>query len=86
MQMIGDGRTGRVLDGWMIGMSGDAMCSLHRARTWSTGFLVEPQTKVDGLSVVWPQNHWDGFLRFGHKTGGNGFLWFSLKTSGGFLS
>jgi hypothetical protein len=43
MQMIGDGRTGRVLDGWMIGMSGDAMCSLHRARTWSTGFLVEPQ-------------------------------------------
>jgi hypothetical protein len=32
MQMIGDGHTGRVLDGWMIGMSGDAMCSLHRAR------------------------------------------------------
>jgi hypothetical protein len=29
--------------------------------TMSTGFLVEPQTKVDGLSVVWPQNHWDGF-------------------------
>jgi hypothetical protein len=19
------------------------------------------KTKVDGLSVVWPQNHWDGF-------------------------
>jgi hypothetical protein len=21
--------------------------------------------KVDDLSVIWPQNHWDGFLRFG---------------------
>jgi hypothetical protein len=37
------------------------------------------KTKVDGLSVVWPQNHWNGFLRFGLKTGGDGFLWFSLK-------
>jgi hypothetical protein len=44
--------------------------------------------------VVWPQNHWDGFLqfdlktggdsflRFGLKTGGDGFLWFGLKTDG----
>jgi hypothetical protein len=23
--------------------------------------------------VVWPQNHWDDFLRFGLKTGGDGF-------------
>jgi hypothetical protein len=44
--------------------------------------------------VVWPQNHSDGFHRFGLKTDGdtfcrfdlktccNGFLWFGLKTSG----
>jgi hypothetical protein len=44
------------------------------------------KTKVDGLSVVWPQNHWDSFLRFGLKTSGDGFSWFDLKTGGvGFL-
>jgi hypothetical protein len=44
------------------------------------------KTKVDGLSVIWPQNHWDGFLRFGLKTGGDGILRFDLKTGGdGFL-
>jgi hypothetical protein len=32
------------------------------------------------LSVVWLQNHWDGFLWFGLKTGGDGFLWIGLKT------
>jgi hypothetical protein len=32
------------------------------------------KTKVDSLSVVWPQNHWYGFLRFSLKTGGDGFL------------
>jgi hypothetical protein len=48
--------------------------------------------------VVWPQNHSNGFRRFGLKTGGdgfwrfglktccNGFLWLGLKTAGdGFL-
>jgi hypothetical protein len=34
---------------------------------------------MDGLSVVWPQNHWDGFLRFGLKTGGFGFPGLSLN-------
>jgi hypothetical protein len=44
------------------------------------------KTKVDGLSVVWPQNHWDGFLRFGIKTSGDDFSRFDLKTgSGGFI-
>jgi hypothetical protein len=43
------------------------------------------KTKVDGLSVVWPQNHWDDFLRFGLKTGGGSFLRFILKTSCGFF-
>jgi hypothetical protein len=27
---------------------------------------------VDGLSVVWPENHSDDFRRFGLKTGGDG--------------
>jgi hypothetical protein len=31
MQWIGDGRIGRVLDGWVIGRSGDVVCGLHRA-------------------------------------------------------
>jgi hypothetical protein len=49
------------------------------------------KTKVDSLSVVWPQNHWDSFLWFDLKTGGDGFSglvsklvvtvsWLSLKT------
>jgi hypothetical protein len=41
--------------------------------------------KVDGLSVVWHQNHWDGFFQFALKTDGNGFFQFGFKTSGGFL-
>jgi hypothetical protein len=32
------------------------------------------KTKVDGLSVVWPQNQWRRFLCFGLKTGGDSFL------------
>jgi hypothetical protein len=44
------------------------------------------KTKVDGLSVVWPQNHWNSFLRFGLKTDGDSFLQFGLKIGGdGFL-
>jgi hypothetical protein len=31
------------------------------------------KTKVNGLWVVWPQNHSDGFRQFGLKTGGDGF-------------
>jgi hypothetical protein len=30
--------------------------------------------------VVWPQNHSDGFHRFGLKTGGDSFYQFDLKT------
>jgi hypothetical protein len=44
------------------------------------------KTKIDCLSVVWPQNHYDGFLWFGLKIGGNGFLQFGLKTGGDGLS
>jgi hypothetical protein len=32
MQRTGDGRTGWVLDGRMIGRSGDTVCGLHHAR------------------------------------------------------
>jgi hypothetical protein len=62
--------------------------------TWRRGARVSwlsLKIKVDGLSVVWPQNHWDVFLRFGLKTGGDGFSglaskpvvmvsWLSFKT------
>jgi hypothetical protein len=48
--------------------------------------LLSLKDKVDGLLVVWPQNHWDGFLQFGLKTDDDGFLWFVLKTGDdGFL-
>jgi hypothetical protein len=42
------------------------------------------KTMDDGLSVVWPQNHWDDFSRFGLKTCGDSFSRFSLKIDGGF--
>jgi hypothetical protein len=44
------------------------------------------KTKVDGLSVVWPQNHWDSFIRFDLKIGGDDFLQFRLKTGGNSFS
>jgi hypothetical protein len=40
------------------------------------------KTKVDGLLVVWLQNHRDCFLWFGLKPGGDGFLRFDLKPGG----
>jgi hypothetical protein len=52
--------------------------------TWRRGAHVSwlsLKTKVDGLSVVWPQNHWDGFSHFGLKTGGEGFSGLCLKIS-----
>jgi hypothetical protein len=40
------------------------------------------KTKVDGLSVVWPQNHWDDFLWFDLKIGGLSFsVWASKPAS-----
>jgi uncharacterized protein YidB (DUF937 family) len=32
VQKTRDGRIGRVLDGWMSGRSGDAVCGLHHAQ------------------------------------------------------
>jgi hypothetical protein len=42
--------------------------------------VVWPQNHWDGLSMVWTQNHWYGFSRFGLKTGGGGFFGLCLKT------
>jgi hypothetical protein len=44
------------------------------------------KTKVDGLSVVWPQNYWDGFLCFDLKTGGDDFLVDPQNQGGGGFS
>jgi hypothetical protein len=44
--------------------------------TWRQGVRISwlsLKTKVDGLSVVWTQNHWDDFCWFGLKTSGDGF-------------
>jgi hypothetical protein len=57
-----------------------AVCTVHE-ETRSVDFLIEPQNQ--GLSVIWPQNHWDSFSRFGLKTGGDGFSQFGLKIGGG---
>jgi hypothetical protein len=45
--------------------------------------VVWPQNHWDSLSVVWPQNRWDGFSRFGIKTDGDGLSQFGLKNDGG---
>jgi hypothetical protein len=40
------------------------------------------KTKVDDLSVVWPQNHWDGFsLVWASKPMATVCEWFDLKTT-----
>jgi hypothetical protein len=50
-----------------------AVCIVH-VETRSAVSWLSLKTKVNGLLVVWPQNHRDGFLRFGLKIGGDGFL------------
>jgi hypothetical protein len=64
----------------MAGRSGGRVtpcevCTVH-VETMSAGFLVEPQNQgrqfVSGLVT----NRWNGFLRFGLKTGGDSFLRF----------
>jgi hypothetical protein len=37
------------------------------------------KTKVDSLSRVWPQNHWDSFFRFELKIGGDSFFGLASK-------
>jgi hypothetical protein len=65
-------------------------CVRSASCMWKRGARVSwlsLKTKVYGLSLVWHQNHWDRFLRFGLKTGGDGFLVESQNQSGwGFFS
>jgi hypothetical protein len=56
-----------------------ALCAWRRGLQVSWLSL---KTEVDGLSVVWSQNHWDNFLWIGYKTGGDSFLWFDFKING----
>jgi hypothetical protein len=51
-------------------------------RRWMRVSWLSLKTKVNGLSLVWRQNHRDNFLWFDLKTSGDGFLWFDLKTGG----
>jgi hypothetical protein len=78
--MAGRTRDGQALVGYSVAeQSGGrvtlcAVCTM-REETRSVGFLVWPQNQVSyGLSVVWPQNHWDGFFGFGLKTGNYGLV------------
>jgi hypothetical protein len=52
----------------------------NQSRRFLSGLASKPLRR---LSVVWFQNYWNGFLRFGIKTGGDGFSRFDLKISGG---
>jgi hypothetical protein len=57
-----------------------AVCAVHMVMARVSWLSLT--SKVDGLSVVWPQNHSNGFHWFGLKTSGDGFLQFDLKTGG----
>jgi hypothetical protein len=49
---------------------------------WRQGawvYWLSLKIKVDSLSVVWAQNHWDDFLWFGLKTGDDGFSGWTSK-------
>jgi hypothetical protein len=53
--------------------------------TWRVGarvFWFSLKAKVDGLSVVWPQNYWDGFSSvWASKPMATVCEWFDLKTT-----
>jgi hypothetical protein len=43
------------------------------------------KTKIGGLSVIWPQNHWDSFSWFSLKIGSSGLMIWALKSPRRFL-
>jgi hypothetical protein len=57
------------------------VCDLHRTRRDDElrFFWLSLKTKVDDLSVVCPQNYWNGFLQFGLKTCGDGISGLASK-------
>jgi hypothetical protein len=56
------------------------LCTVHKeTRARVSWFCLK--TKVNVLSVVWPQNHWDSFYQFGLKISGFMFPRLGLKIS-----
>jgi hypothetical protein len=78
-------------------MASCAVCTVH-VEMRSACFLAEPQNQgrrfISGLaskplrrfSLIWPQNRWRRFLRFGLKTGSDGFLIEPQNQGGGGFS
>jgi hypothetical protein len=84
-------RTGADDQGWShrsgTQWPGDREVGWHCVRsapcTWRRGVQaswLSLKTKVDVSSVVWPQNHWDDFLRFDLKTGDDCFSGLASKS------
>jgi hypothetical protein len=85
VQRTGDDRTGWILGGRTIEMSGDAMCGLHGARGDEEHESTVCQWFDVKTTVIFYQwfdlkTTYD-FLRVGLKIGGDGFSQFGLKTN-----
>jgi hypothetical protein len=70
--------TGRILGGRMVERSGDAVCGLYHAQEDKEHEFLGLASKP--RSVVWPQNHWVGFLGLGLKTGSYGSVIWTSKS------
>jgi hypothetical protein len=78
----GRSNTGRVLDGWTIGRSGDTMCGLYHAQGDEKheflGLASKPRSMGSpGLAT----NRWLRFLWFGLKTTRSGFPVWASKSA-----
>jgi hypothetical protein len=93
VQRTGDGHIGRVLGGWTIRRSGDAVCSLHHARGDEEREFLNGASKPRlmvcqwfGLKTTRTVSHdlatkpMVGFLVEPQNQGSGGFLGLSLKT------
>jgi hypothetical protein len=84
VQRIGDSRIGRVPGGRAVERSVNETLAYmqlqEKVGAWVSWLSLK--TKVDGLSVVWPQNHWDGFSSvWASKLTVTVYEWFGLKTT-----
>jgi hypothetical protein len=66
----------------------------NQGRWFVSGFASKPlgwvscfglKTKIDGLSMVWPQNHWNGFSGLSLRTGSYGWVIWASKSPRRFL-